>query len=355
MSIVKPCRMAEICNPQYDGPKKFNSMGYGESTIITNKCNIGYILGNFLWFMRGSNNLEQIAYYSRHVEEYTDNNLELRGALGPRLNYWIGPDQLQEAIRTNQDIDEEEEFVKPAGVNQIECMYDDLTNQQMLSTVAVVRNPALDFDVSNDIPDLVSVSFSRDENNLDMHLHYCVADVNENFPADVEGMKILWLCMANWIGIVPNKLTIYANNFIKNNDYLISKLWTGLLITDTGNFEEFNADMQLLLKFESHLRAMIKPETFDHREVSVNILTKSLESIIIDEIKSTYWKNVAYTLLVYSIRRFAPDDQDFEDYILEILNKLSCQFLVGTCLWLKQKGGLRHDIKRFIERVMDGN
>lgn len=58
-------------------------------------------LGEFLWYMSGSNDLSFIQYYLSHYDEYSDDGKTLHGAYGPRLLYKLdnGVSQLQTVIK----------------------------------------------------------------------------------------------------------------------------------------------------------------------------------------------------------------------------------------------------------------
>jgi thymidylate synthase len=59
-------------------------------------------LGEFLWYMSGSNSLEFIKYYIKDYGKYSDDGLTLFGAYGPRLFSKGGVDQVAYVLHRRQ-------------------------------------------------------------------------------------------------------------------------------------------------------------------------------------------------------------------------------------------------------------
>jgi thymidylate synthase len=58
---------------------------------------LSFALGQWLWAMRGSNDVESIAYYNVRARLFSDDGLRVRSALGPRL-FAAGEAQLEAAL-----------------------------------------------------------------------------------------------------------------------------------------------------------------------------------------------------------------------------------------------------------------
>lgn len=50
------------------------------------KANYGFAVGEFLWYMRGSNDLESISYYNKRMKNYSDDGKRVNSAYGYLMN-----------------------------------------------------------------------------------------------------------------------------------------------------------------------------------------------------------------------------------------------------------------------------
>ena len=67
-------------------------------TFASRKTDIFYAIGEFFWYLSGSNSLEQIRYYAPSIEKFSDDDITLNSAYGYNIFFkWF--DQWQACIR----------------------------------------------------------------------------------------------------------------------------------------------------------------------------------------------------------------------------------------------------------------
>jgi hypothetical protein len=302
----------------------------------TDYTNFGFRFAYWLWILRGSNSLSELMYYSRHVGIYSDNGSQLRGAYGPRILNWIGPDQLQEAIKTNQDVDDERDFVKPVGVNQLKAVFDDLTVNELDISTIVVRDPAIDFEESNDIPDLLSISVSTTEEDVVVSGLYEKA--REDMVNDMFVLGLISEMFACWLHKKHSNTNIYIIGE-NGDDSRIESYGTReyaffdhkFTIGDTtyiGLFDPnpnvFWSDLEQLNRYENHLRQMFTAQTFKNPAVNPKELMDSLFACILNQIETPFLREVGYILMLYVLEKYGSDS--YQDEIIHMMERIGNPF-----------------------------
>lgn len=303
-----------------------NCNHYYRLGFYNNHSHLGMRLAYFLWIMRGANAADHLSYYCKSVKKLTDDDHNaLRGGYGPRLRYWVGADQLQEAIEKNQDIDNEKDFEKPQGVDQIAKVYDDLKNG--LSTCASIFNPALDFDDSNNIPDLISLGFRVHENCLQVKVFGNSVELTSWFANDFFFISLLTDCFRSLFS-VQNSVIFF--NFMNINckwevkEFKINEERKFLSPSNT-NPEDLNADLFSLYSLEKHLRNCVSKESVNSQDVNLIIITQHIMEKHLDPIKCNFWKEYGRALIGYVLVKKA--GMKHLDFVKEeILSKMVTPF-----------------------------
>jgi len=341
--------------PEYDWKNisrviiKRNSEDVHKRNILNDKCNIVFKIAYTLWVLRGSNNLPELSYYADHMEEYTDNFYELRGAYGPRMLFWVGADQLQESINLNMNIDSEEDFTKPDGVNQLERVYLDLQDNNIRSSSIVVMDPAIDFDPTNDVPDLISVTLHKVEGNaLNLTMNYSSFNFEGNHLNDIYLMEFILDNMSSWLGMNSGEIIInsteFINSCIENTKTFLSEADLAPEEKCENSPEAFWENIHKLFFLDRHIRNMLSKKSFMYEDISVPTMADSLERKVIDGISNEYLKNCGYALLVGSIKRYGMNKEGFEKYLLNLLLKMSGPVKRELCEWLLYVGDNIHTV-----------
>jgi len=326
--IIKPIENSKILfegNIDSGQPiilKKNNNIGIYDCFAQSKYTNFGFRLAYFLWNLKGSNMLSSLNYYSKHVNDLTDDNMTLRGAYGPRLRFWIGADQLQEAINKNITIDDPEDFVKPKGVDQLQMCFKDLENKMEISNL-VIFDPSIDFDDSKNIPDLISILFKRNESSLDMVANFSSVNVDGEFINDYFFLSLLHICMATLLDLSPGfiyfnimnpkvlntKVVLYEYNYRFcseiPSDFIAEVFWSNI----------FN-----LYEFEKHLRCAVFKESVDSKQIDLITHCNMLMEKFISVIEDSFWQDYGKSLLIYSLMKYS---KSYDHYIEEILQTMN--------------------------------
>lgn len=300
--------------------------------------NCGFRIAYFIWTLKGSNLLEDLEYYSEHVDQYTDNFMNLRGAYGPRMMNWVGADQLQEALNINVDLESEEEYVKPNGVHQLEAVYNDL-NLGMKASTIVIRDPSIDFDETNDVPDLLAVTFVIHDNILEANLFYELVEHESKVVNDFWTFSHIAEMLRSWLLLEKTEINIVASHIDENINNLIPVQYaTDLELVDKlcsheidGNKHQngsvihpnpnnFWIDFEKLDDFEKHLRFRICGESFQNEAVSTTKLAEDLVRLKLNEIESKYIRELGYCLLIFAFAKY--DWENLQEKIVEWLESV---------------------------------
>lgn len=291
--------------------------------------NVAFRIAYFLWIMRGSNELEPLEYYSEHVCALSDNDIHLRGAYGPRMLYWVGADQLQEAMDKNSDIEEIQDYVKPQGVNQLQSVYNDL-NDGMITSTIVIRDPSIDFEVSEDVPDLISVTFNLQGGKLRCILNYESISLFSNYINDVWCFIRITEMLRTWL--LASSASIEVVSAVASNDIhsALNEEGFGQMFEVRGKKyntqfhpdpNECFADIEKLQSFERHLRQRMKGTSFINPAVSVADMRDEMFRCFTDTMSSDYCKQLSYVLMIFAMAKY--DFDNHEEFILEYYKKIA--------------------------------
>ena len=292
-------------------------------------------VAHLLWVLKGANDLASLKFYTDMYDDMTDDGTSLRGAYGPRLRNWIGPDDLQEAINKNKSLDEENyedlsEFAKPQGTDQINAVYEDLCHDMTASTMQIF-DPALDFAKTNDVPDLHSVVlFVGADAALNMSMDYIGAQINTYAVNDMWTFMFIQKIMAafvgrecgkvyvNTIGVNFNDMTILCEPVMLENlykyDETVDKVSAMEWYTD-GGIVKFWEDCVKLAAFERHVRMQITSEAFANAQVSVSMMSETLVEALLSKIDTKVLKDMGKALLASIIIKNADNHGVYKEFV----------------------------------------
>jgi thymidylate synthase len=302
--------------------------------IENKKTNFGFRLAYFLWIMKGENKLESLKRYSNHIYKMSDDGLNLRGATGPRLRYWVGADQLQEATEKNLNIDDPKDMVKPKGVDQLQRIYDDL-KAGLPSSSAVIFNPAIDFDDSNYIPDAISFTVFVVKKRLNMFISFNSIDVNGHFVNDLFFFRMLHRLYINLLGLEKGEIRFFSSHFSyeeTSEDDILTFSNVQKDCFDEKDYDEFFENIYKLCDMEKHARSIISKESINNLDINMIGLCDKLIEKFINTISSNFWRNYGLSLLAVLLHIEARNS--YNDYLENvILNALDGAWLVRFKHW----------------------
>lgn len=124
-------------------------------------------LGEFLWYMSGSNSLEVIEHYIKDYAKYSDDGLTIFGAYGPRLFNKGGIDQLAYVLAKLKSL--------PASRKAVIQLFD--ANDVMLD--------------HKDVPCTCTLQFVARSNKIHLHVNMRSNDAFKGLPHDVFSFTML--------------------------------------------------------------------------------------------------------------------------------------------------------------------
>jgi len=288
-------------------------------------------LGYAIWILKGANLLKPLSYYGKMMDNLTDDMETLRGAYGPRMRRWVGPDALQEAINENQNIDKEEEFVKPIGIDQVEAVYKDIKSG-MTESVIQIFDPSLDFEETNYVPDLHRLSLVINDKKLDMVMDYLAIEEGGHMVNDLFFVELLKAIYCGFLGIATGKTYIHIARTIKGFEEQRAVLVGA--IEDAGTFtspEDFWAEFDMFLDFEKHMRMQVNEKTFPNSEISVPAQINSLKKRYLDTFKNRLLTDMGLCLLVCAILKYGDNVSNYDECIKELYDSIQMTDLKEEC------------------------
>ncbi|MCU7549818.1 thymidylate synthase [Chitinophagaceae bacterium LB-8] len=224
-----------------------------------------------LWISSGRNDMGMIGSYLKKMYDFSDDNISMRAAYGPRLRYFSGvPNDYENNLNQKSIKVHIEKIIEVDQFSFIEKVFkkDPYTRQGIIS----ITDPAKDYFDNNyelkktkDFPCTNNIQFLRRDNSLDVITHMRSNDffwgasaVNIfNFTFIQEYFaKILGLDVGYYYHIVNNlhyykdfqkKVETIANLTECKDDYFAYK-------KSFNNLAEFDARIAKLEKFEDELR-----------------------------------------------------------------------------------------------------
>jgi len=302
------------------------------SGVNNGYTNFPFRIEYLLWTLRGANLLKPLQYYGSFMNEFTDDGETLRGAYGPRMRFWIGADALQEAINANQSIDmddvkNQEAITKPKGIDQLNAVYEDL-KFGMTESVMQIFDPALDFDETNNVPDLHRVSFLVNDGNLDIILDYLTVQVNTTLVNDMWVMEAIQFILSAFLSLTPGTIRVnvgrpYKNKFAEmytpamaeSNDAVFDGSLKDERFHETITPEKFWEQNNFLMELDKHIRMQITHTSFTNEDISVSQMALDLEAKFLSKIDNLLLNNLGRSLLMCAIINNVDNMHIYKDYI----------------------------------------
>jgi len=136
-----------------------------------------FMAAEFIWMMRGGEDVNSISFYNKRMGNFSDDGLVLSGAYGPRLRCWHGVDQIANIIRLLKE--------------------DNNTRQ----AVMIILDPARDLVAkTKDVPCNDLLQLIHRNGKLHMSCYVRSNDLNWGFPYDVFHWTLLQEMVAAELG-----------------------------------------------------------------------------------------------------------------------------------------------------------
>lgn len=225
-------------------------------------------IGELLWYLSGSNDLEFIKYYLSKYGDLSDDEKTLYGAYGPRL------------------------FSMHGGINQIFEVIKLLKRKKTTRKAVVQLYDAHDLinSKSKDIPCTCTIQFLIRNNKLSMFTYMRSNDVYIGLCHDIFCFTMIQEIMANILKLelghynhFVSSLHLYENKIDMARQYLNEGFQSNKLIMPEMPSDKIIRNIKNVLNFEKEIRL--------NNEISLNI-----------DLLPSYWKDIVLLLKIYSIK-----------------------------------------------------
>ena len=191
-----------------------------------NEINFATTFAYTMFYLEGQNELKDIMAFDPGADKQSDDSVTIRASYGPRLRYWVGPDDIVAAQKKNKGLEEidgvttmEEmaQFSKPNGTDQIgEAIkflkkgrtatiqfYDPSVDTQMVKYFDPIKKVYKE-KFSNSFPTLQSLWLISDGSSLSYvvnALHHIRESYDKEESVDYFFFYTLYALIASWLGL----------------------------------------------------------------------------------------------------------------------------------------------------------
>lgn len=162
--------------------------------IITNsarKANYSFAVGEFLWYWRGSESLDEMTYYNKRMSSFSDDGVTLNSAYGKRIRQdRAGLISVDTGVPMMQTVDKSQWEVC------VKTLSDDKDSRRALLLINEPRDQfKAAFHGSKDVPCTLSLQFFIRENRLHCHANMRSNDVHWGLTYDLFSFTLFQECM----------------------------------------------------------------------------------------------------------------------------------------------------------------
>lgn len=202
--------------------------------VITNKArkmDLRFAIGEFLWFINKSNNLNYMTFYNKRYKNFSDDGHTLHGAYGPRI-------------------------FERSWTEAIEKLKSDVHSRQ---AVINIYDDSLDLkNETKDVPCTLTMQFMIRNNKLNLFVNMRSNDLIWGFPYDCFSFTMLQELMAKEIGVEIGTYHHFINSaHIYKRHFDVSKS----IINDSSDSYGLNLNLKYINKSinaEKNLRTNFK-------------------------------------------------------------------------------------------------
>lgn len=258
-------------------------------------------LGEFLWYMSGSNDLSFIKYYICNYGDFSDDGNTLYGAYGPRLQYKLDN-----------------------GVSQLHTIINLLKNKKTTRRAVIQLFDKHDTTIkTKDLPCTCTLQFLIRHNRLEMITNMRSNDAYKGLPHDIFAFTMIQELVARTVGVkigtykhMVSSLHLYFDDR-KNAQQFLNEGWLSKLFMPNMPAGSPWGSMKTVLSLEKKIRL---GKSFDISKVKLD----------------TYWLDIVRLLLIF--KKFKEKDLDC---IKKIASKMSSDtyipYIERRCELLNEK------------------
>lgn len=329
-------------------PRGFLTKEISPATIVINnprkrvipspirKLNPGFMCGELLWILNGSNDVNFIGHYNKQWFNYSDDGSTLNGAYGDRIFNWDSGMRYIESTYT--DIDNNTSpcvDCTEVRINQFEKAYQLLKSDPDTRQATIVFfDPYKDYTDTKDKPCTNLIRFMIRENKLNMTVFMRSNDIIFGTCYDIFNFTMLQEIMAGLLNVEVGKYThiadslhIYEQHFKLGEDIINEHyplLYNNKCMDARMNYTDFINNMKFINDIEQLTRISCD---FVKVENVVNVINK---------ISNKYWQSIAALISTYNFRKAGKPDEDVQALKKYILNEFKDLEVVKNWKTLKK-------------------
>jgi len=190
-----------VCNPRGSEVKEIIlprlCLSSPRSRLLTNikrKANYGFAVGEFLWYWRGSNSLEDISYYNKRMSGFSDDGLTINSAYGYIVKGKAAENQINNRTLIVSHVNSALIYDQwSICVNTLKNDSD--SRRAILQIHQPVHQWHANENGSKDVPCTLSLQFFIRENKLHCHAHMRSNDVHWGLTYDLFSFTLFQECM----------------------------------------------------------------------------------------------------------------------------------------------------------------
>lgn len=157
-------------------------------TLEARKANYGFAVGEFLWYWRGSNRLDEMTYYNKRMPSFSDDGETLNSAYGMIMKGLDDP--------YGSFMGWDEVFLVNQWGTAIRTLLNDPDSRRAILQIHhPVHQLHADMKGSNDVPCTLSLQFFIRDDRLHMHVHMRSNDVVWGLTNDLFSFTLFQECM----------------------------------------------------------------------------------------------------------------------------------------------------------------
>lgn len=226
-------------------------------------------IGEWLWYMSGSDQLDQIQYYISIYDQFSDDKQSIAGAYGPRI------------FNTSN--------AEPAQFDKLLDMLKNKPNTR--KAVIQIFLPSDTQRKSLDTPCTLSLQFFIRKNRLFLITHMRSNDAYKGLPHDLFAFTMIQEYLARLLGKelgsythVANSLHLYEKDFDNAKTYINEGFHSTKPVMNSMPSENAKEELEKLLRDEKKIR-----------------LSKTGD-ISIEDYFNPYWQDLATLLIAYKVK-----------------------------------------------------
>ena len=262
-------------------------------TIPERKALLSFYFGEFIWMLKGSNELEHVAHYLKGWRRFTDDGKTLNGAYGKRIFDWNGINQFDEVYKKLK--------------KDIHC------RQAVIS----IYNPEKDLRPTKDVPCNDFLQFYVRNNKLCCTVYQRSCDIISGLTYDMHMFGTFQMLMAGRLGLevgnythIANSLHLYERDF-EMASTIVNAYSKNDYITE---YNIFSRNDYRLENYEEERKIIIETEEFFR--IHALTMTKEEINIKLSKINNRAWKHALALILCFNLRKVKRYKEAEEFYCL---------------------------------------